>query len=55
MVSLRKNSLHEVTIEDYSAEGMGVARIDGMVVFVKNAVLGEICVVKITKVMKNMC
>ena len=55
MVSLRKNSLHEVTIEDYSAEGMGVARIDGMVVFVKNAVRGERCVVKLTKVLKNMC
>ncbi|MEG1918581.1 MAG: 23S rRNA (uracil(1939)-C(5))-methyltransferase RlmD, partial [Oscillospiraceae bacterium] len=50
---LVKNSLHTVTIEGISSEGMGVARIDGMVVFVTRAVAGETCVIQITRADKH--
>ncbi len=54
MTELTKNSIHTAVIEGYSAEGQGVARIDGQVVFVKGAVLGETCLIKILKATKNM-
>jgi len=54
MVGLEKNQLHTVTIEGYSSEGMGIARIDGQVVFVHNAVRGEICTIRILKVLKQV-
>ena len=46
---LQKNEIHTATIEGYSSEGQGVARIDGQVVFVKEAISGEICRVRILK------
>ena len=54
IVTLQKNQLHTVTITGYTSEGLGVARVDGQVVFVHNAVRGEICTVRILKVLKNM-
>ena len=54
MPQLQKNQLHTVTITGYTAEGLGVARIDGRVVFVHNAVRGEVCSVRILKVLKNV-
>ena len=53
MAQLQKNQLHTVTITGYTSEGLGVARIDGQVVFVHNAVRGEICTVRILKVLKH--
>ena len=54
MEQLRKNDVREVTIEGYSAEGLGVARVEGRVVFVHGAVRGERCQVRVLKVLKNM-
>lgn len=54
MPALQKNQLHTVTITGYTAEGLGVARIDGQVVFVHNAVRGEVCTVRILKALKNV-
>ena len=54
MEQLRKNDIREVTIEGYSAEGLGVARVEGRVVFVHGAVRGERCQVRVLKVLKNM-
>ena len=54
MGELLKNSVHIVKIERYSAEGLGVARIAGQVVFVKGAIRGEECKVKILKAGKKM-
>ena len=51
---LKKNEIYEVTIDGYSSEGMGVARIDGQVVFVHRAVKGERCRVQILKALKNI-
>ena len=53
MSLLEKNQLHTVTITGYSAEGMGIARVDQRVVFVHGAVRGETCVIRILKVLKN--
>jgi 23S rRNA (uracil1939-C5)-methyltransferase len=40
-MELAKNQEHTVTIEGYGEGGMGVARIDGRVVFVHGALRGE--------------
>ena len=50
---LVKNSEHNALITGYSAEGAGVARIDGQVVFIPGTINGELCRVKIIKVNKN--
>lgn len=50
---LKKNQTYPTVIEGYSSEGLGIARIDGQVVFVHNAVRGEACDVLILKVLKN--
>ena len=50
---LLKNEIYETTIEDYTAEGLGVARIDGCAVFIPNAIAGERCRVRIEKVGKT--
>ena len=47
---LRKNDLHTVTVTGYNAEGLGVCRIDGQVVFVAGALEGEEPDVRIVKV-----
>ena len=54
MAALAKNQLHTVTITGYTAEGLGIARIDGQVVFVHNAVRGETCSIRIMKTLKNI-
>ena len=50
---LLKNEIYETTIVDYTAEGLGVARIDGCAVFIPNAIAGERCRVRIEKVGKT--
>ena len=54
MSRLEKNQLHTVTITGYSAEGMGITRVEEQVVFVHGAVRGETCVIRILKVLKNV-
>ena len=52
----RKNKniiLEKVTIEDYAAEGKSLARIDGKVVFVENAVAGDVVDILLTKNKKD--
>ena len=50
---LLKNEIYETIIVDYTAEGLGVARIDGCAVFIPNAIAGERCRVRIEKVGKT--
>ena len=38
---LVKNQIYEATITDYTAEGQGVAHVEGCAVFVPNAIAGE--------------
>ena len=52
-MAVTKNQEYTVTVEGYSGEGAGVARIDGFVVFVSGALHGEVCRVLILKVLKS--
>lgn len=53
MAPLQKNKIYRAVIEGYSSEGLGIARIDGQVVFVHRAVRGEECDILVLKVLKN--
>ncbi|MGN0998987.1 MAG: 23S rRNA (uracil(1939)-C(5))-methyltransferase RlmD [Faecousia sp.] len=50
---LNKNGIYEAVITDYTAEGQGIARIEGCAVFIPNAIAGEICRVRIEKAQKT--
>lgn len=50
---VEKNRPREGVIEGYTAEGMGVARIEGMAVFVPRAVRGDRLLIRPVKVNKN--
>ena len=50
---LVKNEIYEAEICDYTAEGQGVAKIEGCAVFVPNAIVGERCRIRIEKVGKT--
>lgn len=54
MAALEKNKIYRAAIEGYSSEGLGIARIDGQVVFVHRAVRGELCDILVLKVLKNI-
>ena len=41
MTEWKKNAVHPLRIEGYTAEGMGVARLEGRVVFVPFTIAGE--------------
>ena len=45
--------LYDVSIDDLSHDGLGIARIDGFLVFVKDALPGERVVIKVTNAKKN--
>ena len=53
MSSLVKNQIYTAEILGYSTEGLGIARIGGQVVFVHNAIRGEVCDILILKVGKS--
>lgn len=50
---LVKNETYEAIICDYTAEGQGIAKIDGCAVFIPNAIVGENCRIRIEKVRKT--
>lgn len=49
-----KNKTYECTVTGYTNEGQGVSKIDGFVVFINGAVLGDELLIKIIKVTKNI-
>ena len=53
MEPLRKNQTVRAVIEGYSSEGLGIARVNGQVVFVHRAIRGEDCDILIMKVLKH--
>ena len=53
METLQKNQIVRAVIEGYSSEGLGIARVNGQVVFVHRAIRGEDCDILIMKVLKN--
>ena len=50
---MKKNDVIRLTIEDISSEGAGVGKSEGVVIFVKDAVIGDEAEVKIIKMKKN--
>ncbi len=50
---LEKNQIYEAVISDYTAEGQGVAHIEGCAVFIPNAVRDERVLVRIEKAQKT--
>ncbi|MBR6223599.1 MAG: 23S rRNA (uracil(1939)-C(5))-methyltransferase RlmD [Lachnospiraceae bacterium] len=53
MDHMNKNETYEITIEDFTKDGEGVGHIEGMAVFVKDTVPGDVAVIKIIKLKKN--
>jgi 23S rRNA (uracil1939-C5)-methyltransferase len=52
-MSLEKNQEYEITIEDMGNEGEGIGHINGMAVFVKDTVPGDVAKIKIVKAKKS--
>ena len=50
---LIKNQIYEALITDYTAEGQGVAKVEGCAVFIPNAIAGELVRVRIEKAQKT--
>ena len=50
---LEKNQIYETVITDYTTEGQGVAHIDGITVFIPNAIAGERVRIRIETVRKT--
>ena len=50
---LSKNQIYTALITDYTAEGQGVAHVEGCAVFVPDAIVGEVCRIQITKAAKT--
>ena len=54
MIDWKKNTIHVLDITGYTADGMGVARLDGRVVFVPCTIQGERWQVRLEKVNKTV-
>lgn len=50
---LEKNKSYEACVTDYTAEGQGVAHVEGCAVFVPNAIAGEKYIIRIEKAAKT--
>jgi len=50
---LEKSKVYKAVISDYTSEGQGIARVEGCVVFIPNAIVGEVCNVRIEKAAKT--
>ena len=53
-IMLNKNAIVEVEIVDLTHEGAGVAKVDGFVFFVDNALPGEVIKMRVLKLKKNI-
>lgn len=52
-MEIKKNDLFDVYIEDMSEEGEGIGKVDGFILFVKDAVIGDHVRVKVMKTKKT--
>ena len=49
---MQKNDIYETEITAYTSEGLGICRIEGMVVFVPETAVGDKLLVRILKITK---
>ena len=54
MADWRKNAVHTVEVTGYTAEGLGVARLEGRVIFIPGTIRGESWQVQLLKVRTNV-
>ncbi|MBQ8528066.1 MAG: 23S rRNA (uracil(1939)-C(5))-methyltransferase RlmD [Lachnospiraceae bacterium] len=52
-MKFKKNDEVQVTITDYTNEGLGIGKVDGYPLFIKDAIIGDTVIAGITKVKKN--
>lgn len=50
---LQKNDIVTLTCIDYDQQGIGIGKVDGLIIFVKGLIKDEIANVKIIKILKN--
>ena len=50
---MQKNDVATITIEDVGVGGEGIGKVDGYTLFVKDAIIGDTCEVKVIKAKKN--
>ena len=50
---MKKDDLIQMTIEDISTDGLGIGHAEGMAVFVKDTVIGDVIRIKIIKMKKT--
>ena len=50
---MQKNELVTVTIEDIGVNGEGIGKVDGYILFIKDAIIGDVVEAKIMKAKKN--
>ena len=50
---MQKNDLFELTITDMGTDGEGIGHYDGMTFFVKDALIGDEIIARVTKLKKN--
>ena len=53
MIHLEKNEIYEVEIVDISVDGSGIGKVDGIALFIKDAVIGDVVKAKIMKMKKK--
>ena len=50
---MKKDDLIQVTIEDLSSDGLGIGKCEGIVVFIKDTVIGDTVQARVMKMKKN--
>ncbi len=50
---LTQNEIYEARITDYTAQGQGVAHVEGCAVFIPGAIAGELCRIRVEKAAKT--
>ena len=50
---LKKNDLVQIKIEDIGSEGEGIGKVDGLTLFIKDAIVGDYVEARIVKMKKN--
>lgn len=53
-IELKEGEEYNVEIEDIGSEGDGIARIEGMVVFVPDVEIGDKVKIKLTRVLRTL-